>query len=364
MVIGLATTAFAWVIFTVLLVGWAVYAIFNVRSGRREVGAELELAANRKPYYDDETLEGKKLERTQLLAVLFLVVSVIALPLYWVFEPQRLENSSNGWDKRFASWGGDLFKTTAEGGFNCAGCHGGMGGAGNVAPYTITDKRTGEIKAVTWKAPALNTVLYRFSEAEVRFILVYGRPFSPMSPWGIDGGGPMNDQQITTLIEYLKSIQLPPDSCTGSVKFPGDKADPAVCDGGVLPASEAAAVEKSARDAMEAARVAGQPIGYGEALFNNSLASGAYSCARCHTDGWSYGQPANDGVGAIGPNLTGGSTNKKFTTEAEMIDFIKSGSQLGKKYGSQGQGSGKMPAFGHLLTDEQIKAIVEYVRSL
>ena len=40
------------------------------------------------------------------------------------------------------------------------------------------------------------TANYRFDEEEVRFILVYGRPFSPMSPWGVDGGGPMNDQQI------------------------------------------------------------------------------------------------------------------------------------------------------------------------
>ncbi len=364
MITALATTAFAWVIFGVLFVGWILYAIFNVRGGKREVGSEIELAANRKKYYDDETLEGPKLERTQLLAVLFLVVSVIALPLYWVFEPQRLDNASYGWDKRFASWGSDLFAPTAEGGFNCAGCHGGMQGAGNEADYTVTDKRTGEVEAVKWKAPALNTVLYRFSEAEVRFILVYGRPFSPMSPWGIDGGGPMNDQQIDTLIEYLKSIQLTPESCAGDVNFPGDKADPAICDGGVLPASEAEAVEKSARDAMAAAAAAGTPISYGEALFNNSLASGAYSCARCHTDGWSYGQQASTGIGGIGPNLTGGSTNTKFTTEAEMIDFIKSGSQNGKKYGSQGQGSGKMPAFGHMLTDEQIKAIVEYVRSL
>ena len=47
-----------------------------------------------------------------------------------------------------------------------------------------------------------------------------------------------------------------------------------------------------------------------------------------------------------------------------MIDFIKAGSEVGKKYGIQGQGSGRMPGFGNLLTDEQIKAIVEYVRSL
>ena len=47
-----------------------------------------------------------------------------------------------------------------------------------------------------------------------------------------------------------------------------------------------------------------------------------------------------------------------------MIDFIDNGSVLGPKYGIQGQGSGRMPGFGSMLTDEQIEAIVEYVRSL
>ena len=39
-------------------------------------------------------------------------------------------------------------------------------------------------------------------------------------------------------------------------------------------------------------------------------------------------------------------------------------SKYGVKYGLQGQGSGRMPGFGSLLTDEQIKSIVEYVRGL
>ena len=49
---------------------------------------------------------------------------------------------------------------------------------------------------MSWKAPALQTVLLKFSDDEVRYIITYGRPFSPMSPWGLAGGGPMNDQQI------------------------------------------------------------------------------------------------------------------------------------------------------------------------
>jgi mono/diheme cytochrome c family protein len=47
-----------------------------------------------------------------------------------------------------------------------------------------------------------------------------------------------------------------------------------------------------------------------------------------------------------------------------MIEFIKAGSEYGKRYGEQGQGSGRMPGFGQMYTDEQIKLIVEYVRSL
>jgi mono/diheme cytochrome c family protein len=363
MIIASTTMSIAWILFVVLVGGWIIYAIQNVRAGRDEVGSEVELAANRKPYYDDEVLESSKLERTQLLAVLFLAVIAISLPLYWMFEPQRAENAQEGWDKRFAGIGAGLFATTAEGGFNCAGCHGGMKATGGPAPYTITDAKTNEVKAVTWRAPALNTVLYRFSEDEVRYILIYGRPGSPMSPWGVDGGGPMNEQQIQTLIEYLKSIQLKPEGCLGTEDFT-KKGDPAVCDGGILPESERTAIDKAAKDSMKAAEEAGTPITMGEALFNLDLNNGAYSCARCHTEGYSWGDPGVTGQGGYAYNLTGGSTAQKFPNEQDMIDFIAAGSQGGKKYAQHSQGTGRMPGFGHYYTEEQLKAIVEYVRSL
>jgi mono/diheme cytochrome c family protein len=43
---------------------------------------------------------------------------------------------------------------------------------------------------------------------------------------------------------------------------------------------------------------------------------------------------------------------------------VTNGSEYGRRYGLQSQGSGRMPGFGGMLTDEQIKAIVEYTRSL
>lgn len=352
-VVALTTTTIGIIGLVVIVAGWVIYGLFNVAAGRKEVGSEMELAANLKPYYDDETLEGPRLERVQLWGVVLLALTVVALPLYWVFEPSRQAGAEEGWDNRFASWGSQLFAPTAEGGFNCAGCHGGMQAVGGEAPFTVTDPVTQEVQAVNWKAPALNTALYRFDESEIRFILVYGRPFSPMSPWGLAGGGPMNSQQIDNLIAYMKSIQIPRENCA-------EGEDPLVCSDGNLPAQ----MQDEIQTAAEKAVADGEAETVGEALFNLELASGAYSCARCHTLGWSYGQPGVSGQGAFGWNLTGGSVNSHFASQSELVQFIENGSVFGKLYGRNGQGSGRMPGFGNLLTGEQIDSILEYVRSL
>jgi mono/diheme cytochrome c family protein len=353
-----STTAIGWVIFSITALGWVVYYFANRRSSQAELGSEVELAPNRKPYYDDETLEGPRLERVQLFGVLLLALLVIALPLYWVFEPQRQAGAQEGKEGRFVSWGSRLYATTEEGGFNCAGCHGANGGGG-VASYSIEDPNTGEVEAVSWTAPAVNTIFYKYSESEVEFILVYGRPFSPMSPWGLAGGGPLNDQQIDTLIAKLWSLQIPREGC------PEDDPN---CDVGVLPQDEkdriAADAELAAQRLVDQGKYDTVDAAMGEALFNLNTASGAYSCARCHTQGWSWGDPGVPGQGAFGWNLTGGATAKHFPDQGDMEAFIAAGSEFGKRYGVQGQGSGRMPGYGKVLTEEQIEAVVEYVRSL
>jgi mono/diheme cytochrome c family protein len=371
--IALATTAIGWVILLLSLAGWLIYYFANRNSARPELGSEIELAPNRRPYYDDETLEGSRLERVQLIGVLLLLTMVIGLPLYWVLEPGRQAGAVSAKEETFVKWGGDLFETTANGGFNCAGCHGGMKATGGQAPTAVTDPKTGEVRAVNWFAPALNTVLYRYSGDEVKFVLDYGRTFSPMSAWGTIGGGPMNEQQIETIIAYIRSIQLPPESCVTDPAFLPvsaltDLKTLKLCDGGSLPQTEKDKISKAANLAAQKLVDAGKyktaDAAMGEALFNLDINSGAYACARCHTEGWSYGHPGVPGQGAFGWNLTGGATGSHFPNEQDMINFVKTGSDVGQRYGKQGQGSGRMPGFNGLLSDEQIKAIVEYVRSL
>jgi mono/diheme cytochrome c family protein len=164
----------------------------------------------------------------------------------------------------------------------------------------------------------------------------------------------MNAQQVQTLIEYLKSIQIPREDCSKE-----EAGDPN-CPTGHLPAEDQANIETAARQSVDD----GTYDSYGEALFNLNLNSGAYSCARCHTKGWSWGDPGVPGQGAFGWNLTGGSEAAKFPSQEAMKEFVAAGSENGVGYAPQSQGSGKMPGFGQLLTDQQLNAIIEYVRSL
>ena len=339
-VLASTVSSVGYVIVVLTLIAFAVAVFINIRRARAETGSELELAPNRVPHHPDEILEGPVLNRNLAFGLGAIVIISIGLPVYWLGEPARNEGAQATFDRVAAERGAEQFAVTAEGGLNCAGCHGGMDAPGGVAPYTINDANGEFVASVEWQAPALNTVLLRFDEEELYDILVYGRPFSPMPAWGIEGGGALNDQQIGNLIAYLKTIQITPEEA-----------------------------QAAATDALADAMASGQYETEGEALFNLGLsdgfAGGAYSCGRCHTQGWSYGDPKLSGGGsALGPNLTNGDTVRQFPDIEDHVTFVETGSEDGKKYGQQGQGTGRMPAFGQMLTQAQIQAIVEYERSL
>ncbi|CAN5229026.1 hypothetical protein BH18ACT4_BH18ACT4_03410 [soil metagenome] len=365
----------------IVIVGFIVYALVNVLSaGKAEIGSEIELAPNRKPYLPDEELEGPKLDRTLTFGLLTIVVIAIGLPLYWVLEPGRQSGAIGDFGEKFASRGAELFDTTENHGLNCAFCHGGMEATGGTVSYNL-QQPDGTVEPVNWKAPALNTVMLRYDREEVEYILVYGRPFSPMPPWGVEGGGPLNDQQIENLIDYLESIQLTPEEA-----------------------------QQEAEEQLEKMMATDLYESEGEALFNMGLddgfAGGAYACGRCHTPRWSYSDSPSDfsdagsGNGAFGPGLL--NVDYQFpeverpeegeSPFQEQIDFITTGSEGGVRYGLHGQGSGRMPGFGErpgdpavgegdapnfwinggeprepgpgMLTNEMIEEIVEYERSL
>lgn len=360
MPIVLANTArtVGYILAAVVILGFAVYWFANYRAARREVGSEIELAPNRKPYYDDEELETTKLDRTLGMGLGMLALIAVALPLYWLAEPGRQQGAVEGWSETFIDRGAAIYEE------QCAQCHG-PEGVGGVASFTLTDADGNFVEQVEWQAPALDTVLTRYSKEEVTFVLNYGRANTPMPAWGAPGGGPLTTQQLEELVAYMEHIQLSPEEIAeerdGQVEEVCAPDDAGVC---TAPDAEYATL--------------------GETMFNlgeNGFAGGAYSCARCHTKGWSYGQAEEPGGGFLGPNLTNGATLRQFPTFEGHVGFITEGAQQGQAYGSGGlSGAGQMPGFGFnpnaeqedstlvpeqfMYSQRQIEAVVEYERSL
>ena len=314
----------------VMGLGWLVYILSSTRR-TAEPGSEIELAPNRRPYLDDDAMEGPRLDKALGWSMALLGIVAIGLPLYWLREPSRQKGAIKGYSQRAIARGADLFSPapppsdpgSRKPHFACSGCHGPKGEGGSTQ-YSLPN--TNPPVQVNWQVPALNTVMLRFHQdpdptkaaQEVREIIAYGRQNTPMPAWGVKGGGPMNDQQISDLIAYLTSIQLTP----------------------------------------EQAKAAAAPLGTdGKALFDGY-------CARCHTQGFSFGQPGIPGGGAFGPDLTGGRADRQFPDIAMQIDWITNTAEFGKAYGVRGVSHGIMPHFGDLLAPEQIKAIAEYERSL
>ncbi len=416
-------------------------------------------APNLVPFYPDEEMEGRKLERVLGLALLVAALLAVALPIYYLRENTRQAEAKVGFDERSVERGATLFANSqmpaydAAKSLQCANCHG-TKGEGSSTNYVVkatkencsadqlaTDPACSP-QTVVWQAPALNTALLKYPirktgcsredllndpdcRSQVYDILVYGRPGSPMPPWGVAGGGSKNAQSLQDLVNYLQSIQLSPAEAK-KISTNLVSTDPAVqkatplnvftlakgyvdlAQKNVIAAQAAVPVAQAALDravkqlatatndaerklavtnqqnaeetlvkAQAAVPIAEQAVqnsndyldtvntaSEGELLFQTN-------CARCHTKGWSYFNPANgniplpsaQGSGALGPNLRDGTSVNQFPVEQDQITFVTGGSQYEKPYGVRGIGSGKMPGFLNILSPDQIKAIVDYERT-
>ena len=346
-----ATTerSIAIVLLVVVVVGWAIYVFVNIRRSKSEVGSEIELAANRGSLPDDDALEGNRLERVQAFGVLMLLIIALALPVYWLREGGRRSGAERGFSERAAAAGERLAEE-----LECVVCHGADLGGANYAPVVLdignqfSDQDTYIVKT-TWRAPALDTVFARFDTDaetldevnEIRQILNYGRGVMPA--WGLPGGGPLTPQQVDNLIAWLWRERLSDEE-----------------------AREDALVAKQSEMAAHPEKTEGQ------ILFE-------IHCARCHTPRWpargaaqlpnNGGEvqivPGPAGSGRYGPARHTVSRERLFPDIEDQISFVATGAADNVAYGEFARlGNYGMPGFGRVLSDDEIRAIAEYERSL
>jgi mono/diheme cytochrome c family protein len=363
-------------------------------------------------------LEGAHLERVLGVSLVALVIVVIGLLAYFIWEPFRAADAKAAFHDRSVQRGAVLFSNALSKDYDstksllCANCHGVDGGGGTAQfviksedpscdPNQVVNADLAKNKPqclphqVAWRAPNLQLAGLRYSRSQLTQIITYGRPGTPMPAWGVASGkGALQEQSINDLVNYVESIITTPDKAQAmaAAETPATRKDAqqSVKDHRktLTEAQTAlAALDANATDAERTAAEAAvtkaeknlaaavdwnnqmQQATDGQILFQNN-------CARCHTRGWSYFDPNEPlsnplpspmGSGAFGPNLTGGDVDRQFpppTGESELFAWISIGVDRYQGYGIRGISSGRMPHFGAVLTKNQIESIMAYERSL
>lgn len=233
---------------TIALIAGAVVALAFVAglialAIRRRAEAGPDIPAGMRPGPADEVLERSQLEKVLGWGILFLLVVALWLPALWLREPDQNLDDAIELIRRSEERGGQWFQVADEEnptGFGCARCHGPEAQGGTV-PYTT---ETGEF-IPDYPVPALVDVCggpeYNHPQigpedavGDIRTTIEEGREGTPMPSWSVNFAGPMNDQQIQDLINYLITIQeVPPEDnlCTNPAAAAEPQAGPTASPG-------------------------------------------------------------------------------------------------------------------------------------
>lgn len=284
----------------------------------------------------DSVLEGARLHKLLNWGLASMIVCAGFLVVYFAIEPFREASYARKFLSASVARGEHEFVETT--GANCAQCHGPEGQGG----FAATDP--------SWPAPPLNNIFARLPREDIKRIITMGRPGTPMPSWGIEFGGPLNDQKIEDIVNFVESFQLPADE---RFELPAD-------------------------------------ISSGAEVFSRK-------CAVCHgtnAEGQGMGQPlptffAPDlttefyrlGLKVKREELTRDIRNRLLAEHADRTDptpeeiqtaldavppdeILESGREAAENTIVRGRQNTPMPAWQNRLRPEQIEAVVEYIASL
>ena len=318
------------------VLGLLIFIAYRVVSLRRN--PEPEEPENLTPFFEDDVLEGPHLERVLGVALVSLVVAVVALVGYFIWEPFRAADATDAFKDRSVERGELLYAGPSSEAFdsskslNCARCHGDEGTGGvatqvikSTDPRCAIDQTVNEELAedqpyclpqqVSWAAPNLTLAPLRYNRAQLTQIITYGRPGTPMPAWGVKSGkGALNEQSIQDLVNYLYSINTTPekaqagaakdaDAMRETLESPEVRAAAAkwVADTAVqlqlaraalaaLPLTASAEARNSANSVVEqATENAAVALEWQQTTLAATEGNILFmdNCARCHTRGWS-----------------------------------------------------------------------------
>jgi mono/diheme cytochrome c family protein len=189
------------VVSAIFLFAALIVVVTTAREKARAAGASTP--PSRRPGPTDEALEGPLLEKYQLAGVALTVFLAVLLPFLYLREPARQKAAFTKEMNESVRLGQATFEEF------CARCHGADATGGVVKRFVAPGVKNA--KPTDYPAPNLHEIYQRHPDEQVATVawdtIQKGRPGTPMPTWGVRYGGPMNDQQITNLVNYLLSIQ-------------------------------------------------------------------------------------------------------------------------------------------------------------
>jgi mono/diheme cytochrome c family protein len=204
--------------------------------------------------------------------------------------------SSGNVDPRVAAGAHDFVS------FACGACHGDRG-HGGVSP----------------DVPTLSGVAKQLTPARLRYIINHGLGESknPTKPYMPVWGAVISKRQVSDLVAYLRA-DLP-----------------------AVPTAEPLPI----------------PTGQGLAVEGAVLYT-RYGCVNCHGPNALGGVPNPQAPDKKVPSLSGVVFRGQFNTDKKIIDFIRSGSVIGRAP------IVSMPHWGGIIPSEQLRALAAYLRTL
>jgi mono/diheme cytochrome c family protein len=125
----------------------------------------------------------RSLDRYYTAGLVFMLVLVVAFPLYRLREPGLRSRAKTEQTAEYKRIGDALFDQ------GCASCHG-TNATGGTAP-TLNSKQ----------------FLAATSDSQAGLLITSGVPGTAMAAWSQDYGGPLTTEQIRQLVTFLRSLE-------------------------------------------------------------------------------------------------------------------------------------------------------------
>jgi len=126
----------------------------------------------------------RSLDRHLAWGLVFMAVLIVGFPLYSLRESGLRADAKAEQQTFYTRSGAELF------GQNCSSCHGENATGGSTAPTLNSKEFLGDT-----------------TDQQMALLIAGGVSGTSMSPWSIDFGGPLTDEQVHQVITYLRSLE-------------------------------------------------------------------------------------------------------------------------------------------------------------